>query len=105
MQQVTEKKRNVTEIFQQASFDLHKWHSNESSLEQAETPENKDDLSYAKQQLGVKARECHLLGLKWNKEADTIEVTIPTDTTHSTKWGILVNLLSSWLCSAYYLAR
>lgn len=57
VQQVTEKKRISTEIFQQASFDLHKWHSNENGLEQAETPENKDDLSYAKQQLGVKARE------------------------------------------------
>ena len=84
-----EKKRIVTEIFQQASFHLHKWHSNENSLEQTEMPKKKDDLSFAKQQLGVKAREYQLLGLKWNKEADTMEVTIPTDNTPPTKRGIL----------------
>ena len=51
-------------MFRQATFHLHKWHSNVTELELTEETETRDDLSYAKQQLGIKPRECGLLGLK-----------------------------------------
>ncbi|XP_068721567.1 uncharacterized protein, partial [Montipora capricornis] len=43
----------------------------------------------AKQQLGVKSRECGLLGLKWNKSTDEIAVTLPEEVAQRTKRGIL----------------
>lgn len=64
VQETEQKKATTTEIFRQATFHLHKWHSNIPKLEISEDAENEDDLSYAKQQLGVKSRECGLLGLK-----------------------------------------
>ena len=89
VQQVYEKKRATMEIFNQASFQLHKWHSNAEVLEKADTLKDTDELSYAKQQLGDQSSDCKLLGLRWNKEADTLAVTIQTDETPATKRGIL----------------
>ena len=71
---------------------MHKWHSNIPKLEISEDAENEDDLSYAKQQLGVKSRECGLLGLKWNKSTDEIAVTIPEEVAQPTKRGILAKV-------------
>ena len=51
--------------------------------------ENEDDLSYAKQQLGIKSRKCGLLGLQWNKSTDKVGVTIPADAAQVMKRGIL----------------
>ena len=84
-----QKKATTTEIFRQATFRLHKWHSNIPKLEISEDAENEDDLSYAKQQLEIKSRECGLLGLKWNKSTDDITVTIPEEVAQPTKRGIL----------------
>ena len=39
-------------------------------LELDGSTESEDELTYAKQQLGVKSSECGLLGLKWNKLTD-----------------------------------
>ena len=89
VQETEQKKATTTEIFRQATFHLHKWHSNIPKLEISEDAENEDDLSYAKQQLGVKSRECGLLGLKWNKSTDEIAVTIPEEVAQPTKRGIL----------------
>ena len=89
VRETEQKKATTTEIFRQASFHLHKWHSNNPKLETSEDAENEDDLSYAKQQLGVKSRECGLLGLKWNKSTDEIAVTIPEEVAQPTKRGIL----------------
>ena len=83
------KRAKTTEIFRRATFHLHKWHSNIPKLEISEDAGNEDDLSYAKQQLGVKSRECGLLGLKWNKSTDEIGVTIPEEVAQPTKRGIL----------------
>ncbi|KAK2558998.1 hypothetical protein P5673_018626 [Acropora cervicornis] len=44
-----------------------------------------NDLSYAKLQRGVKSRHCDLLGLKWNKSADEIAVTILVEVAQPTK--------------------
>ena len=101
-EEVKHKKATTTEIFGQATFHLHKWHSNVKELELDDTPENnakepepaevtehEDDLSYAKQQLGVQSRQCGLLGLKWDKLSDEIGVVFPEKTAQPTKRGIL----------------
>jgi hypothetical protein len=89
VQEVHEKKEASVEIFKEASFHLHKWQSNVKELEQNEQSDSSDDTSFAKQQLGNKSKAGNLLGLKWDKEADTIEVTIPSDEVAPTKRGIL----------------
>ena len=90
-EEVKQKKATTTEIFAQATFHLHKWHSNVKELELDDVPEDiaeglepvavtehGDDLSYAKQQLSVQseARQCGLLGLKWDKLSDEIGVPL-----------------------------
>jgi hypothetical protein len=52
-------------------------------------PDQEVSLSHAKEQLGVKGGETTLLGLKWNKERDTIGVTFPENESTPTKRGIL----------------
>ena len=53
-------------------------------LELDGSTESEDQLTYAKQQLGVKCSECGLLGLNWNKLTDQMclnpsaEVAQPT---------------------------
>ena len=61
-----------------ATFELHKWHSNQPQLEDSGHPE---DQSFAKQQLQVKPSESKLLGVKWNKIEDTIAVQFPSEVT------------------------
>lgn len=87
--EVKEKKIETIDIFSQAAFHLHKWHSNVKALEDDPTADCEDDLSYAKQQLGVKPRECGLLGLKWDKSTDDFGITFPVDASSPTKRGIL----------------
>ena len=89
IQEAKQKKATATEMFRQAAFHLHKWHSNVAELELTEETETGDDLSYAKQQLGIKPRECRLLGLKWNKLTDKVGITIPEEVAQPTKRGIL----------------
>ena len=82
-------KNTATEIFGKAYFQLHKWNSNARELEASVEVDNKGGVTYAKEQLGVKPEDCGLLGMKWNKDADTIAVSIPQETTDPTKRGIL----------------
>ena len=83
-------KTKATEIFADATFDLHKWHSNARELESYNTVEREETETFAKQQLGVSnGDQASILGLPWNKEADTIGVNFPSDKTESTKQGIL----------------
>jgi hypothetical protein len=59
-------KEKDTEIFQDATFDLHKWRSSSKQ----------EDETYAKEQLGIPTKENgKLLGLDWNKDKDTISIT------------------------------
>ena len=73
-----------------ATFHLHKWHSNVKQLEEDTNlivaPE---EQSFAKQQLNVKPSESKILGLKWDKQQDTLVVVIPKEETQPTKRGIL----------------
>ena len=90
---VLELKGKVKEIFGQAKFDLHKWHSNVPDLEENEEP-RPSVQSYAKDQLGVKPGETKMLGLPWNKVKDTLSVVIPEKVAAITKREILRFLAS-----------
>ena len=94
MEQIREKKSTFTEIFSKATFTLHKWNSNEQELEVEETQTSEDNLSFAKQQLGVTSVECGLLGLKWNKETDETGVAYPSEAAQSSRRVILIYLFT-----------
>ena len=84
-------KTNVTDISSDATFTLHKCHLNEPMLE--DTPTNPAaEVTYAKQQLGATKGEYSLLGLPWDKSADTISVVIPSESANPTKRGTLQKL-------------
>ena len=84
-----EKKNAATEIFADAAFELHKWHSNVAELESTEADQAADQ-TFAKQQLGTSSSgESSLLGLKWDKLRDSLSVTVPTEKADNTKRGIL----------------
>ena len=86
-------KSETIEIFADATFTLHKWHSNVPELESNEITKDEGEQSFAKEQLGVPAKgECKLLGLPWNKTADTLSVSFPVRPAELTKRGILANL-------------
>ena len=117
-----EKKATTIEVFNDAAFTIHKWHSNAPELEAisespsksendltnakeqlggatpseaaSESPfESKEDLSYAKEQLGgTKPSEGNLLGLPWDREQDTISVILKNDQNKTTKRGVLSHL-------------
>ena len=87
-----EKKNAATEIFADAAFELHKWHSNVAELESTETDQTADQ-TFAKQQLGTSSSgESSLLGLKWDKLRDFLSVTVPTEKADNTKRGILAKI-------------
>ena len=92
VEQAKQLKEKAEMIFSDATFALHKWHSNEPELEESLiTPA--DEVTYAKQQLGTAhGGDCSLLGLPWNKSSDTISVTIPTEAAKPTKRGTLQKL-------------
>ena len=73
-------------------FTLHKWHSNEKSLDGESMEEG--DLSYAKQELGVNQDETAILGVKWNKSDDQFKICFPEKDTEVTKRGIVQYLAS-----------
>ncbi|XP_068723318.1 uncharacterized protein [Montipora capricornis] len=77
VQQARTRKEIATEIMSDASFELHKWHSNEPQLEDRPPSTPYEEQSYAKQQLQAQSSGSKLLGVKWNKEDDTIAVQFP----------------------------
>ena len=77
--QAEDRKERTVEIFEDASFKLHKWNSNASELEvNGEPSAGNDEETYAKQQLGGDSTDTRTLGLKWNKSSDTLTVSFPT---------------------------
>ena len=85
-------KRGAIEVFKDAKFTLHKWHSNVPALEESE-PQTENEQTFVKQQLGMqKGEESSLLGLPWNKLEDTSSITFPKNNAVSTKRGLLRNL-------------
>ena len=93
-EQIASLKDIAIEIFNQAGFKLHKWHSNISTLEEKEVVT--DDQTYTKQQLGVKLNETKMLGLTWNKDENTIAVEIPSDVEKLAKQTIFQKLTSTY---------
>lgn len=61
----------VTSVFGEATLGLHNWNSNEPQLETQNIALGDEQQPLAKQQLRVQEEEPKLLGLLWNKEADT----------------------------------
>ena len=96
LQQMQERKKIAEEIMRDATFELHKWHSNKPQLEDDPPHSSDEERSYAKRQLQVQPNESKLLGVKWNKDKDTIAVQFPTtdsDTSHTaTKREVLATL-------------
>ena len=94
VEEAKELKQQAIEIFGDATFTLHKWHSNERDLEEPAVPNDKEE-TYAKQQLGgPKGAESSMLGLAWNKERDEIRVSFPETKADVTKRGVLRKLAS-----------
>ena len=101
VQQTKARKEVAQAIMSDATFKLHKWHSNCPELEEdghqqetevqgtqlktreksANSPAATEEQSYAKQQLQVKPSESKPLGGKWNKSEDTIAVQFPVANT------------------------
>ena len=91
--EVRQLKVKATQIFREAGFELHTWHSNNKQLESEDADETDSEQSYAKQQLGVRPEETKL-GLPWNKTNDTIAVSFPAKIGDVTKRGVLQTLAS-----------
>lgn len=88
-----EKKVITTEVFKDASFTIHKWHSNAPELEATSGSPCEEELTYAKQQLGgAKPSEGKLLGLPWDRDQDIISVILQVTPTKTTKRGVLSHL-------------
>ena len=88
-----EKKSITTEVFKDASFIIHKWHSNAPELEATSDSACEEELTYAKQQLGgAKPFEGKLLGLPWDRDQDIISVILQITQTETTKRGVLSHL-------------
>lgn len=84
-------KNDAIEIFNDATFTLHKWHSNKRELE--EPTNDNEEKTFAKQQLGTPTEgDSSLLGLAWSKDQDQIKVVIPSSKATTTKRGILSKL-------------
>ena len=67
-------KNTAVAIIGEAGFELHKWHSNEQTLESEASSEQEDEKqSYAKKQLSVKPGETKMIRLPW----DMMAVTFP----------------------------
>ena len=86
VEEVQAKKQTIIAIFEDATFKLHKRHSNAEELEMnSDPPGGHDELSYANQQLGTSSSDTKLLGLPWNKKRDTLAVAFPRDAAEATK--------------------
>ena len=95
VEQVQTLKSSAIAIFDRADFTLHKWHSNEKSLEEPVQSDAELEQSFAKQQLGVSSTESKLLGLKWKKNSDQLAVTFPAKEPEVvTKRSVLSHLAS-----------
>ena len=89
-------KATAIETFKRAGFELHKWNSNVSELEDTKAPVDVDE-TFAKQQLGnPEHTDGKILGIHWRKEEDAIGVKISKPTTKAvfTKREILCFLAS-----------
>ena len=92
VKEANQQKEGSTKIFADAKFTLHKWNSNAPELEGDDISSDNEDQSFAKQQLGSSTTVKKLLGLPWNKVADTLSVCFPQQPAEPTKREILSQL-------------
>ena len=69
------KKVMASEVFEDATFSIHKWHSNAKELE-GDGESSAENVTYAKQQLGGGEPGGKLLGLPWDRDGDTFSVRV-----------------------------
>ena len=86
-------KETVINVLKSGCFELHKWHSNLSSLEcDDDFRDNGDfEVTYAKDELGVNYNESKILGIAWEKISDTLVIDLSQckQTQEYTKRGVL----------------
>ena len=88
-----QRKSEATDILGDATFSLHKWASNANELDgESDNNEDREEQTAAKQQLGVKPTETKILGVKWEKENDTLSVQLGSNSESPTKRSILSRL-------------
>jgi hypothetical protein len=91
--EVAEKRVKAIEVFEDATFKLHKWHSNVRELEEPNDQLSADEEpTFAKQKLGSNQNETKLLGLPWNKSDDTLSVVTSNVDVANTKRAALSQL-------------
>ena len=93
--QVASLKDITTEIFREAGFKLHKWHSKVQALEGKELV-NEADETFPKQHLGVELNETKMLGLSWKKDKDFLAREISSEIKKLTKRTTLQKLASTY---------
>ena len=92
VEQAQERKERAIEIMSDATFELHEWNSNCPELQEIREVKKGEEQSFAKQQLQVSPNESSVLGLKWNKAADTLSVEFPRNERATTKREVLRQL-------------
>ena len=92
--EIQTQKEKTIEVFDDATFTIHKWHSNVPELEpKNQSPSEISELTYAKSQLaGIEQPDGKLLGVPWDRKHDTISVTLTPDAEPVTKRSILSKL-------------
>ena len=95
VEEAKELKERAIEIFEDATFTLHKWQSSEPKLEEQPILPVDIEGTFAMQQLGeLCAGGSSLLGLGWSKECDEMIVSFPEWKSDLTKRSILHKLAS-----------
>ncbi len=88
-------KQKSIEIFKDATFTLHKWHSNEAELEDHPDSPGGEEETFAKQQFGrPEGAQSSLLGLGWDKKSDKMSIAFPKLEVEETRRGVLRKLAS-----------
>ena len=81
-----EHKTTAMEMFVDAAFELHEWHSDLPELESEVTEQNTEDQTFAKQQLGsAEGGGGATIGLRWDKQRDIVSIAVPSEKLESTK--------------------
>ena len=80
VEKVSQLNKTFIETFDDATFQIQKWHSNVRALEFEETQlSSLTEETLDQQHLGVPSGQTTLLVQSWDKERDVITVEIPSD--------------------------
>ena len=81
-----EHKTTAVEMFVDAAFELHEWHSDLPELGSEVTEQKTEDQTFAKQQLGsTEGGAGTMIGLRWDKQRDIVSIAVPSEKLESTK--------------------